>query len=82
MAIRLPRMRRISLGDFASRSSPSKRSWPPTILAPGGSNLRIDSASVVLPEPDSPTMPSVWPASSVSVTSCTARVTRVPRAEM
>jgi hypothetical protein len=40
----------------------------------------IDSASVDLPEPDSPTMPSVLPRSSASETSSTARVTRVPRA--
>ena len=80
IAMRLPRMRRISVGDLASRSSPSKRSAPPTMRAAGGSSRRMDSASVVLPEPDSPTMPSVSPARSVSDTSSTARTTRVPRA--
>ena len=36
--------------------------WPPTIL-PGGVGIRrmIDSAVTLLPQPDSPTMPSVSP---------------------
>ena len=38
------------------------------------------SASVLLPEPDSPTTPRVLPAARVSETSSTARTTRVPRA--
>src|SRR5262245_40462737 len=45
-----------------------------------GSRRRIESASVLLPEPDSPTMPRVSPARSTSETSSTARTTRVPRA--
>ncbi len=79
MAMRLPRMCRISAGDLASRSSPSKRIAPLTIRAAGGSNRRMVRASVVLPEPDSPTTPSVSPARSVSETSSTARTVRVPR---
>ena len=80
IAMRLPRTRRISASDFVSRSSPSKRIWPATILAAGGSRRRMVSASVLLPEPDSPTMPSVLPGARVSETSSTARTTRVPRA--
>jgi len=80
MAMRLPRIRRISALDFRSRSSPSKLISPETIRPAGGSTRSSESARVVLPEPDSPTMPSVAPASSVRVTSSTARVTRVPRA--
>ena len=49
--------------------------------AAGGSRRRMVSASVLLPEPDSPTMPSVSPASMRSETSSTARTTRVPCAE-
>ena len=80
IAIRLPRIRRISASDFLSRSAPSKKISPDTMRAAGGSNRRSVSASVVFPEPDSPTMPSVWLWSSTSETSSTARVTRVPRA--
>ena len=80
IAMRLPRMRRISTSDLPRRSSPSKRISPPVMRAAGGSRRRMVSASVLLPEPDSPTMPSVLPASSVSETSSTARTTRVPRA--
>ena len=71
--MRLPRTRRISTSDFVSRSSPSKRIWPATILAAGGSRRRMVSASVLLPEPDSPTTPSVLPGARVSETSSTAR---------
>ena len=39
------------------------------------------SASVLLPDPDSPTTPSVSPALMRSETSSTARTTRVPPAE-
>ena len=78
--MRLPRIRRISDSGFANRSSPSNRMAPAMIRAPGGSRRSSDSASVVLPEPDSPTMPSVSPSRSVNDTSSTARVTRVPRA--
>ena len=77
--MRLPRMRRISPGDLASRSSPSKCIEPLTMWAAVGNNRKMDSASVVLPEPDSPTMPSVSPARSVSETSSTAFTVRVPR---
>ena len=80
MAIRLPRIARISLALFVKISSPSKRTDPPAIRAPGGRRRMRVRASVVLPDPDSPTMPSVRPASSENDTSSTARVTRVPRA--
>ena len=82
MAIRLPRMCRISTSDLGTRSSPSKRMAPPTMRAAVGSRRSSERARVVLPEPDSPTIPSVSPASREKETSCTARVTRVPRAVM
>ena len=46
--------------------------WPPSIR-PGGLIMRImASAIVLLPEPDSPTMPSFSPAFSVKLTSSSA----------
>ena len=81
IAIRLPRRRRISRSDLVTRSSPSKRTAPDAMRAAGGSKRMIESASVVLPEPDSPTMPSVSPASRRNEMSETASTTRVPRAD-
>ena len=59
-----------------SRSSPSNIIRPPTMRAAGGSRRRMVSASVLLPEPDSPTMPSVSPASGAA----TRRRPRAPPA--
>ena len=61
-AILLPRTRFISLSDSFSRSSPSSSMLPDT-MRPGGMGMRRISDSMVtdLPEPDSPTMPSVSP---------------------
>ena len=50
--------------------------------AAAGSRRRMVSASVLLPEPDSPTMPKVSPAWTRSDTSSTARTTREPPPEM
>src|SRR2546430_10887061 len=48
----------------------------PAVILPGsGTSLRIESAVIVLPQPDSPTMPSVSPASMCSETPSTARTT-------
>ena len=60
--ISLPRMRSISGSLSSSRSRPSKRIAPPT-MRPGGlaTRRRIDSAVTLLPQPDSPTTPSVSP---------------------
>ena len=60
--MRLPRTWRISASDLSSRFSPSNIIRPLTMRAAGGSRRRMVSASVLLPEPDSPTMPSVSPA--------------------
>lgn len=68
--MRLPQIRRISASDFATKVLPFERTAPQTIRAAGGSQRGIESASVVLPEP---TTPSVSPAPSVSETSSTAR---------
>ncbi len=47
--------------------------WPPEILPGSGTRLRIESAVIDLPLPDSPTMPSVSPASISKLTPSTAR---------
>ena len=79
--MRLPRTCRISVSVLRTRSSFSNHIWPLTICAAGGSTRRMLSASVLLPDPDSPTMPRVSPALMRSDTSSTARTTRVPCAE-
>src|SRR5690242_21377784 len=66
-------MRRISRGDACSRSSPSNIAVPETV-APATSPVRLCVATL-LPDPDSPTMPRVWPASTVNDTPRTARTT-------
>src|SRR5687768_13801807 len=55
-------------------SLPSKTTVPPTIFA-GGLGIRpmMESAVTDLPQPDSPTMPSVFPRSSEKLTPSTAR---------
>src|SRR6185436_2842494 len=71
--IRLPRSSRIAAGLSFRRSTPSNRISPPS-MRPGGFGIRlmIDSAVTLLPHPDSPTRPSVRPASSVKLTPSTA----------
>ena len=49
-------------GGGGQVACPSNRIRPPVILPPGGSRPRTDSAVMVLPQPDSPTMPSASPA--------------------
>lgn len=56
---------------MASTSSPSSRISPPT-RAPAGSSRSSASASVDFPHPDSPAIPSFWPASSRRSTPRTA----------
>src|SRR3954471_9604256 len=60
---------------------PSKRTWPPV----AGTRRRIVRPTVVLPQPDSPTRPSVSPrlienvTSSTAFTQATVRCRRPPR---
>ena len=63
--MRSPRSSRIAAGGNCRRSVPSNRISPPAIRPGGcGTSPMIDSAVTLLPQPDSPTMPSVRPASS------------------
>ena len=79
VAIRLPRIARISAGLFASKSSPSSSMRPPTMRALGESRRTMAWQVVVLPQPDSPTRPKVSPASRLKLIPSTAFTTRVPR---
>ena len=64
MPISLPRMSRMASSPSPLISSPFSRMLPPTMCPPTGSRFMMDSAVIVLPHPDSPTMPSVSPAST------------------
>ena len=65
IAISSPRTSSSFFSEASSGRGPRSAPSPPTIFA-GGFGIRpmIDSAVTDLPQPDSPTMPSVLPASS------------------
>src|SRR4051794_40788327 len=76
MAMRLPRIARIAPSSRVSRSVPSKCTEPRTVRpSRGGKRRMIESAVTLLPQPDSPTMPSVSPGETSNDTPSTARVT-------
>ena len=64
IAISLPRILRISPSGSDRTSRPSNQTSLPAPISAGGMSSRrmIVSAVTLLPDPDSPTMPSVWPA--------------------
>ena len=65
MAILLPRISRMRRFGSSRISSPSNRTLTRSILAGGSGSSRMSAiVPTLLPEPDSPTMPSVCPASS------------------
>ena len=68
-----PRSSRIAEGDSRRRSTPSNRMLPPPIRPGGVRDQAHDrQRGDALPQPDSPTMPSVRPASSEKPTPSTA----------
>ena len=71
--ISLPRTLRISSWLSFSRSLPPSFTVPET-MRPGGSGIRriSDSAVMLLPQPDSPTMASVSPDATPKFTPSTA----------
>ena len=72
IAIPFPRTSRSRCAETFSRSSPRK-STSPLDRASRGSFSPITVRQVtLLPEPDSPTMPSTWPGSTVKLTPSTA----------
>src|SRR5487761_25048 len=76
MPIALPRRRRSSPAGMVVSSRPSNSIDPPAILPPCGSRPRIDIAVMVLPDPDSPTIPRVSPRATEKLTPSTG--TTVP----
>ena len=73
MPISAPRIARSSAAVMVSRSRPSNRAWP-VIWAPRVRPM-IVWVETLLPDPDSPTMPSVCPASTAKETPRTACTT-------
>src|SRR5690348_14453585 len=68
-----PRILRRSRSSMSARSWPSKRISPSTISAGGvGNRRRIESDVTLLPEPLSPTMPTVCPSSRSKLIPLTA----------
>jgi hypothetical protein len=71
--ISLPRIRRISAWLTCSRSRSLNSSLSAERAAEAGRRLRRPNPRVVLPEPDSPQMPTISPALTRKVASDTAR---------
>src|SRR5829696_1431814 len=72
-AIFLPRISRNSLLCSLSRSRPSNRTSP--VIRPPLARPMMARLVTLLPEPDSPTIPRVWPRSSEKLTPSTALTT-------
>src|SRR2546421_4993863 len=73
MAISAPRMARIASVSSLTRSFPSKM-MRPAAISPGCSTSRMMlSAVTLLPHPDSPTRPMIWPGRMANETPSTAR---------
>src|SRR5207237_5512699 len=75
IATSLPRKSRISSSSILVTSWPRNRILPDVIRPGSGTRRSTDRAVIVLPQPDSPTTPSVSPASMCSETPSTARTT-------
>ena len=72
IAISVPQISRMAGGARSPISCPSKTTRPPRSTLRRGSRPMIERDRIVLPEPDSPTMPIVLPRSSVNDTPSTA----------
>ena len=76
IAMSLPRTPRIASSLSASRSTPSSLTEPPAMRPGGSGTSRIrDSAVMLLPQPDSPTIASVSCGASAKLTPSTALTT-------
>ena len=67
--ISLPRSLRIDSSSSAHRSRPSNSMRPPAISPLGGRSRMTVVAIVLLPQPDSPTTPTISPGSTWKLTS-------------
>src|SRR5664279_2541 len=67
-----PRRSRMASNDNESRSVPSNCTVPEIVVPRAGSNLMIASDVTDLPQPDSPTRPTVWPGATSKLTWSTA----------
>ncbi len=72
IAMPSPRILASSRSDRPNSSMPSRTTLPVTV-ATSGANPMIDNADSVLPDPDSPMMPSRSPRSTANETSSTTR---------
>ena len=72
MAIRSPRRRRRASGGRVRRSCPPKSMVPPATWPLGGRSPSTDRAVTLLPQPDSPTRPTMVPRGTVRSTPSTA----------
>src|SRR5690606_29239031 len=68
-----PRRSRSSFPDMVSSCSPANVALPSTLLPRAGSSPMIARDVTDLPQPDSPTSPTVWPAATSKLTPSTAR---------
>src|SRR5499433_1998222 len=75
MAMRAPRTWRMASASLASRSSPSRSTWPAAIRPGGGTRRMMESDVTLLPQPLSPTRPSTSPRSMAKLMPSTARST-------
>src|SRR5258708_654259 len=75
-----PRTASMSLSSSAARSRPSKRMWPPVIM-PWARNRRMMASAITdVPEPLSPTMPTISPGWTAKLARLSTSVApRTPR---
>ena len=75
MAICAPQMPCSSSRETLARSTPPKTTLPSRMTLWSGRRPITERERTVLPDPDSPTMPSVWPRFRVNDTPSTERTT-------
>ena len=75
MLIRLPRILINSASGLAAKSSFWKKIWPSTMRPGGSMRPKTEKPVMLLPAPDSPTRPRIWPCSRSKLTSSTALTT-------
>src|SRR6478609_9413766 len=74
-----PRRSRMAFSGSFSRSVPSNSTVPATLFPRLGSSRMMASEVTDLPQPDSPTRPTVWPGATWKLTPSTAFIAATPR---